>query len=96
MGTVMFAYLNYKDIQTMIDEHNLFETLGDFNSGAAIDKEFTTLIHLAEDVRDSTIAADASQMAADAAAIASIWTFGISMAAFPADIAPMIDVNVFK
>ncbi|CAK7236264.1 hypothetical protein SBRCBS47491_009580 [Sporothrix bragantina] len=66
----------------MIDEHNLFVSLGNFNSDAAIDAEFNTLVGLATTVRDETIAADAIKIAADAAAVAAIWSFGLGMAAF--------------
>lgn len=92
-STDLITYLNYMstwetesdaNIDTLISEHNLFVNLGDFNSDSAIDKEFTTLDNLACDVRDRTIAADATQISADAAAIASIWSFGLGMAAFAA------------
>ncbi|KAK6206274.1 hypothetical protein QIS74_13693 [Colletotrichum tabaci] len=91
MSTDLTTFLNYmsgwtgasdEDIKSMIKEHDLFVALGDFNSDAAVDKEFTTLENMARDVRDTTIAADAVQIAADAAAVAAIWTFGLGMAAF--------------
>jgi hypothetical protein len=93
MSTDLSTFLNYmsgwtggtdQDIQSMIDEHNLFMSLGDFNSDAAIDTEFNTLVKLATTVRDETIAADALQISADAAAVASIWSFGLGMLAFAA------------
>ena len=43
---------------------------------------FKKIIDLAKKVRDETIEADAEQMAADAAAVASFWSFGMGMAAF--------------
>lgn len=91
MSTDLITYLNYmsgwtgaadKDIQSMLDEHSLFLSLGNFNSDTAIDTEFKTLVGLATTVRDETIAADAIQIAADAAAVAAIWSFGLGMAAF--------------
>ena len=55
MSTDMFTFLNYmsewtggtdENIQSLINEHNLFVSLGDFNSDAAIDTEFNTLVNL--------------------------------------------------
>ncbi len=92
-STDLITYLNYMstwetesdaNIDAIISEQNMFVNLGDFDADSAIDKEFTTLYSLACDVRDRTIAADATQIAADAAAIASIWSFGLGMAAFAA------------
>lgn len=91
MSTTLITYLDYmstwdtesdENINKLIDEHNLFLTLGDFKSDSAIDSEFATLVGMATTVRDETIAADAVQIAADAAAVAAIWSFGLSMAAF--------------
>ena len=85
------AYLNYvstwesesdANIDKLIAEHHYFVNLGDFESDHAIEEEFKTLHDLAVEVRNLTIAADATQIAADAAAVASIWSFGLSMAAF--------------
>lgn len=93
MSTDIFAFLNYmsgwtggtdENIQSLIDEHNLFVSLGNFNSDAAIDTEFNTLVKMATTVRDETIAADALHISADAAAVASIWSFGLGMLAFAA------------
>lgn len=93
MSNDSFTFLNYmsgwtgatdKDIQSLISEHNLFVLLNDFNSDAAVDSEFNTLVGKAIAVRDETIAADAFQISADAAAIASIWSFGFGMLAFAA------------
>lgn len=91
MSTDLLTYLNYmssweqqsdSDVQELIDEQRLFKQVGDFESDNAIDEEFETLVSLATTVRDETISADAIQMAADAAAIASFWSFGLSMAAY--------------
>jgi len=93
MSTNLMTYLSYisnwenaddQDIQDLIDEQNLFKNLGDFDATTSIDNEFSTLISLAKTVRDLTIEADAIQIAADAAAIGAIWSFGIGMAAFAA------------
>jgi hypothetical protein len=87
----MDAFLKYmsgwtgesdEHIDALINEHNLFVSLRDFNPDPAIDTEFSTLVRLATKVRDDTIAADSAQIAADVAAVASIWTFGMGMAAF--------------
>ncbi|KAK1660049.1 hypothetical protein BDP55DRAFT_677622 [Colletotrichum godetiae] len=72
------------DIQSLINEHDFFVSLGDFDPDTAIDKEFNMLVGLATEVRDQTIAADAVQISADAAAVASIWSFGLGMVAFAA------------
>ncbi|KAF3918647.1 hypothetical protein AA313_de0204767 [Arthrobotrys entomopaga] len=93
MSTDLITYLNYistwdtesdENINKVINEHNIFVGLGDFSPDSAIDKEFNTLDNLATTLRNETIAADATQIAADAAAIASIWSFGLGMAAFVA------------
>jgi hypothetical protein len=93
MSTDLITYLNYmstwdtesdENIDKLIDEQTLFVGLGDFDSDDAVESEFKTLIDLADQVRDLTIAADAIQIAADAAAVAAIWSFGLSMAAFAA------------
>jgi len=93
MSTDFMTYLNYMatwdsesdaNIDKLIAEHNYFVNLGDFEYDQEIDEEFKTLHDLACKVRDLTIAADATQIAADAAAVASIWSFGLGMAAFAA------------
>jgi hypothetical protein len=93
MSTLPTTYLLYmstwdgesdENINKLIDEHSLFVNLGDFDSDTAINKEFGTLNDMAMKLRDETIAADAIQIAADAAAVASIWSFGLGMAAFAA------------
>lgn len=70
------------NIDRLIKEHTLFINLGDFNSDSVVDKEFSSLVDLACTVRDLTIESDAMQIAADASAVASIWSFGLGMAAF--------------
>lgn len=91
MSNVLQTYLMYmsnwadesdEHIQDVIDEYKLFVQLEDFDSDKAVNQEFHTLVKLAEEVRDSTIAADALQISADAAAASAIWTFGFGMAAF--------------
>ncbi len=92
-STDLITYLNYistwetesdANIDCLISEQMLFVQLDDFNSDSAIDSEFSDLHAIACKVRDLTIAADATQIAADAAAVASIWSFGLGMAAFAA------------
>lgn len=92
-STDLITYLNYMstwdtesddNIDKIIAEQNLFINLDSFESDSAVDSEFNTLVDLACEVRDLTIAADAIQMAADAAAVASLWSFGLGMAAFVA------------
>lgn len=90
-STDLITYLNYMstwetesdtNINALISEHSLFLNLGDFDFDSAVDKEFTILNNLATEVRDLTIEADVIQIEADAAAVASIWSFGLGMAAF--------------
>jgi hypothetical protein len=92
-STDLITYLNYMstwdtesdaNIDQIISEQTLFINLNTFDSDTAVDSEFTSLVDLACEVRDLTIAADAIQMAADAAAVASLWSFGLGMAAFVA------------
>lgn len=92
-STGLITYLNYisnwslesyKNIECLISEFKAFLKLKDLNPDPIIDEEFTKLVSLATTVRDVTIAADATQLAADAAAVAMIWTFGLSMAVYAA------------
>lgn len=92
-STDLITYLNYMstwetesdaNIGSLISEQNLFVTLDNFDSDTAITNEFGILVGLAQTVRDDTIEADAMQMVADAAAVASIWSFGLGMAAYVA------------
>ena len=91
MSTDLMVYVNYmanwengteEQIQHLIDEVTLFKSLGDFKSDSAVNEEFKTLITLAEKLRNETIEADAIQLSADAAAVASFFSFGLSMVAF--------------
>jgi hypothetical protein len=90
-STDLITYLNYMstwdtesdaNIDSVIKEQTLFVQVGDFNSDPAVESEFNELKDLAMEVRNLTIAEDATKIAADAAAIASIWSFGLGMAAF--------------
>lgn len=71
-----------KDIDAIISEHDKFVKLGDYDSDKSVRNEIKTLHNLACDVRDRTIAKDAVQIEADVAAVASIWSFGVGMAAY--------------
>ncbi|KAH6681062.1 hypothetical protein F5X68DRAFT_234181 [Plectosphaerella plurivora] len=91
MSGPLITYLNYiitwdgesdDHITSLIEEHDIFVNLGTFDAKAAVESEFDDLIREATEVRDLTIEEDALLISADAAAIASIWTFGIGMAAF--------------
>lgn len=93
MSTDMITYLNYmptwdsetdENIQRIINKQELFASVGDFNSDSAVDAEFDVLTDMAKTLRNETIAADATQIAADGATVAAIWTFGLGMAAFAA------------
>jgi gas vesicle protein len=105
-STDLMTYLNYMatwdsesdaNIDNIITEQNLFLRVGDYDSDTAVNNEFNTLDSLACEVRDLTIAADATQIAADTAAIASIWSFGIGMAAFAAlEAAEIIEKKVIS
>lgn len=105
-STDLITYLNYmstwetesdENIDALISEQNFFVNLGDFDPNPAIDSEFSTLNDLACKVRDLTIAADATQIAADAAAVAAIWSFGLGMAAFAAlEAAELIEQKVIS
>ncbi|KAF6818827.1 hypothetical protein CMUS01_11839, partial [Colletotrichum musicola] len=53
-----------------------------FGASVAIDTEFNKLVDLATKVRDETLVADALDLVADAAAEASVWSFGMSMGVF--------------
>jgi hypothetical protein len=90
-STSLMTYLSYMstwdtesdaNINEIIAEQYLFLQVGDFDYETAVNTEFQTLNNLAISVRDQTIAADAVQIAADVAAVASIWSFGLGMAAF--------------
>jgi hypothetical protein len=92
-STDMMVYLSYMstwdtesdaNIDALISEQSKFLSLGDFDPSTAIDSTFSDLDDLACQVRDLTIAADAIAILADAAAISTIWTFGLGAAAFVA------------
>lgn len=105
-STDLITYLNYistwetesdANLDKLINEQNLFTNIGNFDSDTAVDKEFSELTGLAMEVRNLTIAADATQIAADAAAVASIWSFGLGMAAFAAlEAAEVIEKKVIS
>lgn len=90
-STELITYLNYlstweteseENIDILINEHNLFLMLGDFDSDHIVDKEFDYIYHLASNMKLETTADDGIRITADAAAIASIWSLGLSMAVF--------------
>tara|TARA_R110002126_G_C10490915_1_gene504540 strand:+ start:3101 stop:4345 length:1245 start_codon:yes stop_codon:yes gene_type:complete len=90
-STDLMTYLNYmstwdtesdENINKLITEQRLFISLDNFDANKAIDDVFDVLIKSANEVKKETIAADSIQIAADAAAIASIWSFGLGMAVF--------------
>jgi len=92
-STDLITYLNYmstwetesdENIDGIISEQALFVNLGEFDSDTAVNAEFTTLYDLSCEVRNLTVAKDATQIAADGAAVAAIWSFGLGMAAFAA------------
>jgi hypothetical protein len=105
-STDLIAYLAYMqtwesesdgNIDPIISEHNQFINLGDFDADTAVDSEFDTINSLACEVRDLTIAADSTQIAADAAAVAALWSFGLGMAAFAAlEAAELIEQKVIS
>jgi len=92
-STDLITYLNYmstwetesdENIDGIISEQAIFVNLGEFDSDTAVNADFTTLYDLSCEVRNLTVAADATQIAADGAAVAAIWSFGLGMAAFAA------------
>ncbi|MBB6005279.1 hypothetical protein [Arcicella rosea] len=105
-STDLMTYLNYmatwdsesdENIGNIITEQNLFLQVDDYDSDRVVNDEFNTLYDLACEVRNLTIAADATQIAADAAAIAAIWSFGLGMAAFAAlEAAEIIEKKVIS
>ncbi len=91
-STDLITYLNYmstweteseENIDGIISEQALFVNLGEFDSDTAVNAEFTTLYDLSCEVRDLTVAEDATQIAADGAAVAAIWSFGLGMQRSP-------------
>lgn len=105
-STDLITYLNYistwetesdGNIDPLISEHDQFVNLGDFDSDGPVDQEFKIIYDLACKVRDLTVAADATQIAADAAAVASIWSLGLGSAAFVAlEAAELIEQKVIS
>jgi hypothetical protein len=93
MSTDLITYLNYisdwndesdANVDCVIKEYNNFLLMGTFEYKSAVNRVFDDIKNECITVRDETIAADAVQIAADAAAIASIWSFGLGMAAYAA------------
>lgn len=72
------------NIDNIISEYNKFLGLGDFEYESGVDSVINNLKSIAKTIEEETIAADAVQMTADAAAVASIWSFGIGMAVYAA------------
>jgi hypothetical protein len=73
-----------ENINAIICEHKYFLMMDGIDASQAVEKEFKILYDQACTVRDEVIAADSVQIAADAAAIASVISFGLGMAAFTA------------
>lgn len=80
MGNWMYA--SEEDINSILAEHALFVNVGKFSAEAAIESVFNALENEAREVRDATVKADQIQIAADGAAIAAVWSFGLGFAAF--------------
>lgn len=81
MRTHIIAYLKYmstwetesdENINALITEQRLFENLAEFNFHSAINSEFEMLTSLANNVRDNTIAVDATHAQAYRAAVGAI------------------------
>ena len=96
MSTDLTAFLNYiaslntasdQQIQDVIDERKQFILLGKSPDmmtkiNASIDSVFDKIDDLASKLLTGEIADESIQLAEDAAAVAAIWSFGLSMAAF--------------
>lgn len=91
MSNVLQTYLEYMalwanesdvNIAAIIEEYQLYLQLGEFDANSVINSEFDTLVDLAKDARDATVAADVMQLAADVTALTAVYAFGMSMGAF--------------
>jgi len=70
------------DILAMIEEHTLFKKCADFEFEEAVNQVFNNLDFMAEQVEEEQIAAAGASIAADACALAAVFSFGMSMGPF--------------
>ena len=97
MSTHLITYLNFiaglenatdAQLQDIIDERAQFILLGKSdmmtNTDNSIDSVFDKIDTLAKQLKEEEIAEESVELAEDAAAVSTIWSFGLSMAAFAA------------
>uniref|UniRef100_A0A1X7V491 Uncharacterized protein n=1 Tax=Amphimedon queenslandica TaxID=400682 RepID=A0A1X7V491_AMPQE len=97
MSTDLITYLNFiaglenatdSQLQDVIDERAQFILLGKSDMmtsiDSSIDSVFDKIDTLAKQLEEEEIAEESVKLAEDAAAVAAIWSFGLSMAAFAA------------
>lgn len=97
MSADMMTYLNYlvnlesatdDQLNDLINERAQFILLGKSDMmtscDAAVDKVFDVLVSVSKKLEEEQIAQESVKLAEDAAAVAAIWSFGLSMAAFAA------------
>lgn len=104
MSLTLQVYLNYvstwtdqtdDNINSIINEHTLFVGLDTFTSDPAVDAEFDNLVQLAETLKVDVITQGVLQVAADAAGVVALFSFGLGMAAFVVTQAEALAVQYF-
>ena len=110
MSTDLITYLNFiaglenatdSQLQDIIDERAQFILLGNSDMmtsiDSSIDSVFDNIDSLAKQLEEEQIAEESVKLAEDAAAVAAVWSFGLSMAAFAAltvvDIALQLEIK---
>ena len=99
MSTDLITYLNFiagletakdQQLQDIIDERAQFILLGKSDMmahcEASVDSVFDKIDTLAKQLEEEEIAEESVALAEDAEAVAAIWSFGISMAAYAASV----------
>ena len=97
MSTDLITYLNFiaglenatdSQLEDIIDERAQFILLGKSDMmtsiNSSIDSVFDNIDSLAKQLEEEQIAEESVKLAEDAAAVAAVWSFGLSMAAFAA------------
>jgi len=91
MSAFLDGYLNYivslanstdDMLAELVDERNTFIQIDDVKYDDAVDGVIDNLVGMAQTLEGQEIAQESVKLAEDAAAVAAIWSFGLSMAAF--------------
>lgn len=91
MSAFLDGYLNYivslsdatdEDLHNLVSERDKFTRIGEVEYESAVDSVFGAILDDARQLEKEQIEKECVKLAEDATAVAAIWTFGLSMAAF--------------